>query len=185
MAKKNIETRKGKVKKKKKKNWTKIITSKDFNSLEIGESLCETPQSLIGKTLSLNLMHLLNDPKRQNIRILFRVKEVMGDKVVAYPEKYLLSESLVKRLVRREGTKMGDSFIAESSEKTNFRVKPLLCAKSKIHRSVAASLRSTIRAFVRADFAKKSDSEIMKSVIDNRLQREIRGAVKKVYPLAV
>ena len=191
MAKKNIEARKGKeakkpvLIKKKKKNWTRIIASKDFNNVELGETLCETPNELIGKALQVNLMQLTNDPKRQSVKITFKIKEVNGNTAVAAPEKYMLSDSLVKRIVRREGTKLDDSFTAESKDKTKFQIKPLMSSKSKLHRSVAASLRNIIRNHVKGEFLKESDSEILKSVIDNKLQREIKAMTRKTYPLAV
>jgi small subunit ribosomal protein S3Ae len=191
MAKKNIETRKGKTKKKvvsikkKKKQWVKILASQEFNNLEIGETICEIPQNIVGRVLEVNLMNLVNDSRKQNIRISFKVVEIKGDKAVAKAFKYQLNNSFVKRMARREGSKMDDSFVVESKDKNKFRVKSLVVTKKKIPKSLETAIRNSIRDKIGKDFSKKQDSEIIKGVVEGNIQKELKILTRKAYPASV
>ncbi|MEK6862554.1 MAG: 30S ribosomal protein S3ae, partial [Nanoarchaeota archaeon] len=61
---------------KKKKKWFTILAGPEFDNAEIGETLANENANLIGRTLEVNLADITRDPKSQNIKVKFRIKEV-------------------------------------------------------------------------------------------------------------
>ena len=54
--------------KKKKKQWFTIVAPREFNEMEIGESLAPDTQSLVNRRISLSLGFLTGDLSRQNTK---------------------------------------------------------------------------------------------------------------------
>ena len=52
--------------KKKRKKWIPILSTKEFHNMEIGETYIEDPATAIGKVVTINLMVLTRDPKKQS-----------------------------------------------------------------------------------------------------------------------
>ena len=65
---------------KRKKKWIVLVAPREFNNSEIGESLCSEPKELIGRVVAVNLSSLVNDPRKQNIKVRFRVNDVKVEK---------------------------------------------------------------------------------------------------------
>ena len=169
---------------KKKKKWFDIVAPKVFNSLKIGETLAYEPSQLVGRKLRVNLMVLTNDPKKQNTNVNFKVASLSGENGVCKIVGYELNRSYIKRMVRKSTSKIDDSFVVESKSGLKFKIKPLLIARFKINNSVATEIRKKLRENVGNFFKEKSDDEIILAIVQGKLQREIRGSLKKIYPLS-
>src|SRR3989338_5688722 len=143
--------------KKKKKIWVSILADKDFNNQEIGETLCEEPKQLIGRCIDVNLMTLTNDPKKQNVKLQFKVREIKGEKVEAEVIGYELNTSHVKRVIRRGSEKIDDSFLVETKDNVKYRIKPLLLTRYGTKRSILSAIRAKMREIAMDNF-KKTDS---------------------------
>ena len=61
---------------KKKRKWYILLASKEFNSVEIGDTLSSDPSLLINRTVEVNLAFLTNDMKKQNMRVTFKVTKL-------------------------------------------------------------------------------------------------------------
>ena len=171
--------------KKAKKKWIEIVAPKEFNGAVIGETLCSELNSVIGKRLSVNLMQLTGDIKKQSINIKFRIDKVSGNQALTEIVGYELSSFYLKRLTRRTKGKLEDSFLAESKDKVKFRIKPLMFAKNETKKSIMAHLRKEIRNFLIENSAKLDFSQVIYSVISNQFQKELKQSLKKIYPLAI
>jgi len=168
---------------KKKKKWYAIYAPGLFNEQVIGESLTSEPSSLIGKRVGLNLMNLTNDPKKQNFRIIFKIIKVDGEKVFTDIIGYEMLLTHVKRIMRKGIEKVEDSFIVQSKDNVNMQIKPLLLARNKTRHSVLTAIRKTTREFL-AEEAKKQDyNELVQCIIINKIQKQLRDKVNKIYPL--
>ena len=53
--------------KKKRKMWVTILAPPMFNNVEVGESYCSGPETLIGKVVKVNMMTLTQDPRKQGM----------------------------------------------------------------------------------------------------------------------
>lgn len=169
--------------KKKRKRWITIVASKEFNHVEIGESFCSDPKNLIGKIANINLASLTNDPRKQNIKINFKVSEIKEDKANTEIIAYSIIPAHIKRMTRRARDKIEDSFLIESKDKIRMRIKPLILTRTEAKRSVLATLRKKSREFFIENAKKQNYADIFSILIGNKWQREIKEHLKKIYPV--
>ena len=173
------------VAKLKKKQWYPIIAPKQFDSVVLGESLAYEPQQMLGKTLSHSLMNLINDTKRQNISIHFKIVEVEGNNAKTSIVGYEIAHSSVKRFVRRASEKMDMSFNCETADNVFLRVKPLVITRSDVKGSIAAKMRNSIIAYLVRTIKKMTYEVFLGELISHKLQSEMRGFLSKIYPVKV
>jgi len=169
----------------KKKQWYPIIASKQFNEAVIGETLVYEPQAMIGKTVKHSLMNLINDTKKQNISIHFKIVGIDGDKAKTSIIGYEINPYSIKRFVRRNSEKIDTSFACETADNVFIRVKSLLVAKSDVKGSVAAKLRHNLINFLIRTIKKLSYDELLSDLISHKLQSMMKENLNKIYPLKV
>ena len=89
----------------KKKSWLKIYSAKPFNQIVIGETSVSEPSLAIGKPISVNLMNLTGDIKKQQINIKFEIDNISEGKAYTKVTGYDIVSSAFKRFVRRRSSK--------------------------------------------------------------------------------
>ena len=169
---------------KKRKKWYPVIATKDFQEIHLGESLADEPSQLLGRQLHLNLMTLLNDPKKQSSTVHFEVKELRGDMGIATLVHYELNSSYLKRLVRKTSNKMEESFVLMTKDGQRCRIKPVFFTRNKVNNSTLTSLRKKAEVHLHNIFQQYTLPELFSMIITNKLQMELKSALKKVYPIS-
>ncbi|MFC1728128.1 hypothetical protein ACFLZ7_01525 [Nanoarchaeota archaeon] len=167
----------------KKKRWFKILASPHFNSRQIGETLAEEPQSLMGRPVSVSMMHLTGEMKRQNITIAFEVTNVRDENAITEIRKYKLNPASIKRFVRKGKDRLDMSFVCETEDGKSVIIKPFLLTLKKTGGAHQTSLRKAAIAAIKERVSKTKYADLFREVITNRLQREVRSKLSKIYPL--
>ena len=170
---------------KKKKKWVPIFVNKEFfNGVEIGETYVSEPELCLGKTLSVNLMNLTRDSRKHgNINVKFKILNYTNNQLFAELISLNLQVAQLKRTTRANKDKIEDSFIVKCKDNTQVAVKPIMLTKAEANNSILTALRHATRKFT-SEFAKNTSyPQFMNEVISGNLQKEIRNAVKKVYPI--
>jgi len=169
----------------KRKKWIGILASPEFNNAEIGETLVSENTNLIGRKLEANLANLTQDPKSQNIKIKFKIREVKDNEAYTEIFSYEMLSTYVKRVIRPAKEKMDDSFEYSTKDSIKIKIKTLILTKAKTKKSILTSIRLKSREFLK-DYCSKS--EFKKLIIDlasHNLQKELKNTLKRVYPLSV
>ncbi len=170
---------------KQKKIWFNIVAPKEFGHHVIGETSAFESQQLVGRKVKVSLMNLLNDPKKQNIQITFKIIGVRDNNAVTEITSYSLVSGFIKRLVRKGRNKIEDSFITETKDKIKVKIKPIMVTRSKTQRSRLTAIRKMAKEFIIEKAKTQSLSDIIQDIISTRTQRELKGKLKKIYPIAV
>ena len=168
--------------KRKKKIWVSILAPKQFNNIEIGETLCEEPKQLLGRNIDVNLMVLTNDPKKQNVFVKLLVNEVKDDKVYTGFVGYSISPSYIRRVSKRAKIKFDESFVCISKDNVNVRIKVLVLFKNRLKSSVASLMRKEIRDYVSEVVKNNEFEKIVNLGLNQGLQKDIKSKINKVYP---
>lgn len=169
--------------KKKKKNWVRITATSEFKNCEIGETFVDSPEKIIGRSVSINLMSLTRDMKKQNINIKFRIKEIKNSVGETELVGYSMIPAHIKRVTKRIKGKIEDSFVCGTIDGFKVRIKPLIITKVKPHRSDLGILRRAINSFIIEYCKKDSYINLMKSIVSGNLQKEIKFDTKKIFPI--
>lgn len=169
----------------KRKRWFGVHAGAEFSQVKIGESLACECSELVGRVVEVGASVLTGDVKRQGFVAGFRVVKCENEVGHAELVRFQMGQSLVRRLARKGVKKVEDSFEVVSKDNVRFRVKPLLVTRRKTQRSVTSGLHGVMRGFL-LEWCKGLDArEVFSSVLGNRVQMELKGAVRKVYPVAL
>ncbi|MBL7147416.1 MAG: hypothetical protein ISS82_01165 [Nanoarchaeota archaeon] len=171
-------------KKVKKRKWYEIL-SKDFNNVVLGEIITKDPNSVLNRTLKVNLGNLTRDIKLQNVDIVFRITKFEEDKFYTEIYGYGLNSSYVKRIIKSTKTKIDDSFVCTSKDGIKVRIKPLILTRNNVNRSIITSLIKKNRELFNDHVSKKDYKDFFKDLSDKKLCIELKKTMSKIYPLSV
>ncbi len=166
-----------------KKSWFKIISPPLFGQRELGESYLNTPESAVGRTLRYNLKELTGNVKDQNAYLLFRVDKAAGTTLHTIPLGYELTVSSVKRMVKKNTTRLDDYFTSISKDGQKVVIKSVLITSIKIQRSVGKALKKTLQDTVNEDLHKNDFTAFIGNLASGKIRNELRKRLAKIYPL--
>jgi small subunit ribosomal protein S3Ae len=178
------ETKQKQVKTKiKKKHWAQILAPKSFDSIILGESFIGEKEELLNKSMTVNLMTLTDDPRKQGYNIRFDVKDVRDGKGHTQVIGMEMSPSAVKRLIRRGRDKIDDSIVVRIGGGRLIRAKPVLVTSTKASKAAQTEIRLIVRKRLRDLYAKMRFDDIVKDIIDMRTQRLLKDVTSKTHPI--
>ncbi len=141
-------------KKIKKKKWYSIMAPRILGGRMLGESLVSDSADLKGRTITANLMNVLGEPKKQSINIQFLINRVKEGQALTEIIKYELSQSYIKRQIRRGRSKIEDSFLSKTADNKRVRIKPMVITNGKVFKSVETKIRLALRGYLKELFLK-------------------------------
>jgi ribosomal protein S3AE len=171
------------VSKVRKKVWVPILAPKLFNEAFIGETNVYEPHAAIGKTVTQNLMGLMNDSKKQNINAKFAIDSVENNKAKTRLIAFELIPATVKRLVRRSCTKIELSFPCITSDNIRMLIKPLLITKNEAVISVRSKIVNMAKSFLRKKIKSETYESVVNGFVTHKLQDSLKAHLNKIYPL--
>jgi small subunit ribosomal protein S3Ae len=167
----------------KRKRWFPIVAPRIFSEQIIGEIFLENPKDLQGRYVSVNLMSLTGDPKKQSINIMFKVVEVRDNKGITEMIGYEMSGASIKRVVRRNRDRVDDSFMITTADGKIVRIKPLVLTKFNTSRAITSSIRKSVRIHIAKTAQATAFEDIVHDIVMNKFQTRIKDSVKKIYPV--
>ena len=169
----------------KKKIWIQLVAPKIFNEQVLGEIPLLEPSSAIGRHVTVNLMTLTRDMRKQNTNVQFEITEVKGSRAHTKMLGLRVMPAAVKRLMRRNKSKVDESFVVQTKDDVYITPKPLLVTTSATHKSVLTVLRSKVREILALECKKMDYDKLIIDIISNNMQRGIKDKLKKIHPLRI
>ena len=166
-----------------KKKWYQILAPKEFNESLIGETPSFDPRLLINKVITVNLMNLTRDIKKQNIIMKFKVVGLKENKAMTESIGYKIVPTFIKRIIRRGRNNLHDSFVCKTSDEKNIRLKPLIITVNKTKGVVINSLMNALRANLTEYVRKITYKELIHELVSHKLQSNLKVPLRKIYPL--
>lgn len=167
-----------------KKKWYRILATPEFKNQELGETYCDDASKSIGRKVKIILANLIGDMRKQNIVIIFRIKEVKGDQLNTELCGYEVLGAHIKRLVRKGRNKIDYSFIADMKDKTKIMIKPIILTRRKTKNKVLTEIRKRVQEYVKNYCSKNDFNRLISSMINLRMQLDLKKTLSKVYPIA-
>ena len=164
----------------KKKKWFEVNAPDFFNNKELGKTITSDNELLIGRKLSSNLMMLTRDPKKQNIIIDFEIVKTTGQKCDTRVCRYEIMSNSMRKYVRREKTKIDDSFLVESKDNIKVRIKPLIVTQYLASKAIQCELRKSVKQWIEKKINESTYNETIKNIILGKFQKEMKDSIKKI-----
>ncbi len=166
-----------------KKSWFKILAPAIFGAGELGETYLSSAENALGRTLRHNLKELTGNVKDQNAYLLFKIDKTQGTTLHTIPLGYELTVSSVKRMVKKNTTRLDDCFTSVSKDGKKVAVKSVLITSIKIQRSVGKALKRTLQDTVNEDLHQNDFATFLANLAGGKLRNELRKRLAKIYPL--
>jgi ribosomal protein S3AE len=174
-----------KKKSKKKKKWFQIQAPKTFNEQLIGEGYAFELKDLIGKNLTINLMTLTNNPKKQGNRVFFEIVGQTADKAITKVTGLEITPSTIKRLVRRNRDRIDNSYILKTKDDINIQIKPLIITRNITQGLMKRKLRKNLEISLKKKIKTLTFEEVINFTLQKKLQKELYFNLKKLVPIVI
>jgi len=172
-------------KKIKKKKWFPVVAPKILGGKIIGESLLTDSSLMKNRLLTVNLMNLTGDPKKQNTNVQLHIKNVKDGQGHTEIVKIERLNSFIKRMVRRGRKKIDDSFLGTSGDNKRTRIKTLVITNNYVVHSVATKLRMELRKQIKDILKKSTFEKMVDEILKGAILKELKGKVSKITPVRV
>ena len=184
MAKARARTAARKVKDKwKTKQWYSILAPAAFNKTPIAETLSDDPNKVLSRVASTTLQDLTGDFKLMHVKLDFQVHTVTGTQADTHFIGHSLTSDYVRRLVRRNHSKISSVFDVSTQDGGRIRVKPFCVTDRRSQSSQQTKLREVIGKTLEAEAKDKPMSAFVSEMLDGKLAAKLFRACKPIYPL--
>ncbi|MUW15305.1 30S ribosomal protein S3ae [Halorubrum sp. CBA1125] len=165
------------------KRWYTVLAPEQFDRQELGETLAEEPEQVVGRTLTTTLGDLTGDSGANNTKLTFKITDVGSD--TAYTEfvKYELTRDYLRSLVRRGASKVEASITVLTTDDYRVRVQPVALTTKKADRSQEKAIRRVMIDKVNAAAADRTFASFVDAIVEGNLSSAIYGDAKTIYPL--
>jgi small subunit ribosomal protein S3Ae len=170
--------------KKKKKKWYPILSPKEFNNLEVGETLSLEPKDILNKMIEIDMGTLTRDIKRQNLSILLKIVDFKEEKFFTEVIGCSSSSSYLRKLTKSAKSKIELSFPVKIKDKT-IRIKPVIVLKHKTVRSIKTSVSKRAQELIKEKLSTLTFHQLLDLIITLRLQKELQRELSKIYPVGI
>ena len=160
------------------------MASKEFGNHIIGETYVTELEKSIGKIMSINMMALTNDPKRQNTNVYFEITDKKGTELHTRLIGFEISAPYIKRIYKRVKSKVEDSYPITLKDDLKIRIKPSISCKGESHASVLTTMQKKAYETIKRELESKNFSEALSFILNNDLTRIIKNDLKKIFPIS-
>ncbi|WP_053948062.1 30S ribosomal protein S3ae [Halolamina sediminis] len=165
------------------KRWYTVLAPEQFDRAEIGETVAEEPNQVVGRTIETTLGEMEGDQGQNNSKLTFKINDVGSD--AAYTEfiKYELTRDYLRSLVRRGASKVAATVTLLTTDDYRVKIQPVALTTQKADRSQEQAIRSVMTDIVEEAAEERTFEQLVDSVVEGRVSSAIYGEAKEIYPL--
>lgn len=167
----------------KSKQWYSVLAPSMFNKVPICETPSDEPEKLVGRIASTTMQDLTGDFKLMHVKLDFQVERINGNQAETRFVGHSLTSDYVRRIVRRNHSKVFLVVDATTKDGALLRVKPIGVTEHRSQSSQNTQLRKIITDTITQTAAEQSLNAFVRELLDGRLTSKILKACKTIYPL--
>lgn len=165
------------------KQWYNIVAPEMFEKSNIGETLADDPEKLIGRNIEVTLGELTNDLSKQNIKLILKIDSVSGDSAYTRYMGHRLTQDYLFSLTKRESSSIETNVLIMTMDGYTVRVKPSSFTIKRARENQIKAIRLIMSSVIEAR-AKEMDMErFVQDIVTGKLSTSIYHDVKPIYPL--
>jgi small subunit ribosomal protein S3Ae len=168
---------------KQEKRWYTVFAPEQFDRKELGETLADEPEKIVGRTVETTLGDITENASENNTKLKFKISDVGSD--AAYTEfvKHELTRDYLRSLVRRGASKIEAYVTVLSTDDYRLQIQPVAFTTKKADESQEKAIRRIMIDQVEAAAQERTFEDLIDSVVEGRLSSAIYGDAKEIYPL--
>ncbi len=157
-----------------------------FQHAEIGETIANEPEQIIGRTLETTFQELSGgaDAGKAHIKLRFQIERVTGD---GFAEARFIGHDLtsdyIRRLARRKRSKIDLAIRTVTQDGVVIILKPVAVGEQRLQANLRAKLRGKIAEVLKAEAQSKPAATFVREMLQGELTKTLAQGVKTLYPL--
>ncbi len=165
------------------KEWYKIHAPEMFNSVQIAETLSDSPEKLMGRITEVTLQDLTGDFSKMHVKMQFQVSDVRGFDAQTRFIGHDLTSDYIRRLTRRKHSKMDGVYDVQTKDGYKVRVKPMAITEKRIQTSQQHVIRNLMGKVVSTTALAMTLPELINNIIQGEMSKNIFKECKPIYPI--
>ncbi len=154
-----------------------------FGKANIGETVADVPEKLIGRVIEVTLGELTNDLSKQNIKLLFKVDSVGGDSAYTKFTGHQLTQDYLRSLVKRQTSNVETNISVSTKDGYMIRVKPSCYTIKRARANQVKAIRSVMNNVIISKAREMDMAQFVQEIVTGKLSASIYHDVKPIYPL--
>ncbi len=147
----------------------------------IGHALAFEESSLIGRTISVLLSELTDDPSHTTVKIRFKVTGVKGETAVTDLWGYELDRDFVRSLLRKGSSRVDIIFDAATKDGYRMRVSAIAVTRYRASQSQKNKMRKAMRSIVLNKCSKLNYSQLVQELVFGKVESDLYNEAKKFH----
>ena len=165
------------------KRWYTIRAPRHpWNYQNIGETIGESDEHIIGRTYEMTQQEFNGDFTKMHVMLRFRVSETVGQDALTTFVGHHHQTNHIRRQIRRYRGKIDDVIDVVTEDGYLVRIKPLIITQKRVQTSVKQSIRAKTRDVLLGYVAKTTYDALQVAMLDGSLETEIQNQIKTIYP---
>lgn len=177
------KTKRKTVDKWKKKAWYKLYAPEEFERKELGETIAEKPELVVGRTVEVTASELANQPKKSHVQIKFKVSNIVANKGQCEAIGHNIKDSYLKRVVRRRTSKIMVVKKFETKDKKNVKVKVVVVTEKKSSGRQKTSILKIVEESTKKFLSQLETKKVIEQLVFGNLPNKIYSEAKKIVPI--
>jgi len=165
------------------KQWYNLVAPDMFGKTNIGETVAEVPEKLIGRTVEVTLGELTNDLSKQNTKLILKIDRVGGDSAYTKFMGHQLTQDYLRSLVKRQTSAVETNISVTTKDGYTLRVKPSCFTIKRARANQVKAIRSIMNSVIAARAKEMDLQQFIQEIVTGKLSASIYHDVKPVYPL--
>ncbi|VVB97458.1 30S ribosomal protein S3Ae [uncultured archaeon] len=165
------------------KSWYNLVAPDMFGKTNIGETVADVPEKLIGRIVEITLGELTNDLSKQNTKLILKIDRVGGDSAYTKYMGHQLTQDYLRSLVKRQTSAVETNISVTTKDGYTLRVKPSCFTIKRARANQVKAIRQIMNQVIAAKAKELDMQQFVQDVVTGKLSASIYHDVKPIYPL--
>ncbi|OGI15907.1 hypothetical protein A3K63_00920 [Candidatus Micrarchaeota archaeon RBG_16_49_10] len=171
------------VKKLKGKTWYNLVAPKMFDSKVLGKTPAGDSDTIIGRTVEVSIINLLNNPSKYYLKFKFKGVKIEETKVITEFAGLVCLRDYISRMVRHGVRRIDTVQDLTTEDKKKVRVKTLTLISKRARKEVEVTMRKFIKDGIKERVESMKLDDFLSKLLDDSLKRELLTKGNKIYPI--
>lgn len=167
----------------KSKTWYNIETPDFISRTNIGSTLAETPEQLVGRVVETTVGEIANDFTKHNTKIRLEINDVNGDIANTRFLGHEITTDYLRSIVKRQTSRIDANLDVKTKDGYVIRVKPICFTVKRARTSQIKGIREVMNNIVKERAAELNFEQFIEEAIMGKLSANIYRNAKSIYPL--
>ena len=165
------------------KKWYKVYVPEVFGRAEIGDTISNDAENVVGRVMTATLGEVINDYSKSHIKMRFRIANVAGDAAYTDFVGHEVTRDYMRALVKRRASRIDSILPVMTKDGKKLRVTITCLTLSRANMSQVHSIRLAIMQYMTTRASASDVDSFVKDIMSGDIQRDLFKMTKEIYPV--